>query len=305
VCVRSAKAAFVHASSRVPIISRARLGLTRMQRGQAHSCPRPIRRVVNEKRNLLGRLGATVASDTLLPSETPRLSKDSLAELSSDEFVTVPGFASPSLVTALLEDLDGYRKSKPTKSASWEQGAVDWFNLLPRSQFSEFTPSEELLQLVESVRRSIEQKMGVQLAPELTEVKFAYYPSGGRYQRHLDAMNVGLQAREYSFVLYLNQNWTPKDGGCLRIFREVSPGDEVFLDVAPAPGTMVVFKSDTVPHEVLSTNSKRVAIVGWFNRALSDEEKEARLSETNELSPLAAAIQKHYREKGMSVKMGS
>ena len=36
-------------------------------------------------------------------------------------------------------------------------------------------------------------------------LKYAFYPTGGFYQRHIDAMNVGRLAREWSFILYLNQ----------------------------------------------------------------------------------------------------
>jgi hypothetical protein len=69
----------------------------------------------------------------------------------------------------------------------------------------------------------------------------------------------------------------------------------------------VVFKSDTVPHEVRPTSEKRVAIVGWFNRRLSDEESRAKEGELfgdvgGDMSPLAAAIMQHYREKGEAVK---
>ena len=42
-----------------------------------------------------------------------------------------------------------------------------------------------------------------------------------------------------------------------------------FVDVAPHGGTMVLFRSDKVPHEVLDTTAERTAIVGWFNRGVS------------------------------------
>ena len=53
-------------------------------------------------------------------------------------------------------------------------------------------------------------------------------------------------------------------------------GDEVpaggkpnFLDCSPDGGTLVLFESDAVPHEVLDTNKERMAVVGWYNRPLS------------------------------------
>mmetsp|Transcript_44945 Transcript_44945/g.83256 ORF Transcript_44945/g.83256 Transcript_44945/m.83256 type:complete len:93 (+) Transcript_44945:377-655(+) len=41
-----------------------------------------------------------------------------------------------------------------------------------------------------------------------------------------------------------------------------------FLDVDPHGGTLVLFKSDMIPHEVLDTKAERAAIVGWYNRAV-------------------------------------
>mmetsp|Transcript_58735 Transcript_58735/g.174778 ORF Transcript_58735/g.174778 Transcript_58735/m.174778 type:complete len:134 (-) Transcript_58735:217-618(-) len=45
--------------------------------------------------------------------------------------------------------------------------------------------------------------------------------------------------------------------------------DPNYLDIAPYGGTLVLFRSDMVPHEVLDTQAERVAIVGWYNRAVT------------------------------------
>jgi len=37
-----------------------------------------------------------------------------------------------------------------------------------------------------------------------------------------------------------------------------------FVDVEPKAGTLVVFCSDRVPHEVLDTRTERMTVVGWF-----------------------------------------
>lgn len=39
-----------------------------------------------------------------------------------------------------------------------------------------------------------------------------------------------------------------------------------FVDVPPRAGTLVVFDSSAVPHEVLDTKCERLAVAGWFNR---------------------------------------
>lgn len=110
------------------------------------------------------------------------------------------------------------------------------------------------------------------LDPQLAELMYAYYPHGGYYRRHRDAEAATPSAwRQYSFLLYLNENWDASvDGGALRLHRDSGhdtlPADELpnFVDVPPHEGTLVVFRSDLVPHEVLTTYKERSAVVGWF-----------------------------------------
>lgn len=151
-------------------------------------------------------------------------------------------------------------------------------------------------------------------------LKYAFYPTGGFYQRHIDAMNVGRLAREWSFILYLNQGWRQSDGGHLRVFEAgsgvrgsgtlladftaghsplLSPAQHV--DIAPRAGTLVVFRSDTVPHEVRHTSAKRMAIIGWLHRELGEAEAPAEPPE-EELSELALALKRHYEGRGEKIK---
>jgi hypothetical protein len=39
--------------------------------------------------------------------------------------------------------------------------------------------------------------------------------------------------------------------------------------VEPKGGSLVLFKSDMIPHEVLNTNAVRYVIVGWYNRPVT------------------------------------
>ena len=124
----------------------------------------------------------------------------------------------------------------------------------------------------------------------------------------------------------MKNGWRESDGGHLRVYLDYEAGPREmatpkdapysvlhagagaaspssgYIDVPPAAGTLVVFKSDTVPHEVMPTSAKRVAIVGWFNRALTEAEAAAASVDEAEMSPLAAAIYQHYRERGEAVK---
>ena len=71
--------------------------------------------------------------------------------------------------------------------------------------------------------------------------------------------------------------------------------------MAPQAGTLVVFKSDTVPHEVRHTSAKRMCIIGWLHRELSEAEAPAEVEEA-ELSELGLALKRHYESKGEKIK---
>ena len=54
--------------------------------------------------------------------------------------------------------------------------------------------------------------------------------------------------------------------------------DAPFVDVPPKAGTLVLFRSDTVPHEVLETSAERLAIAGKKQRAISIKYSHTNLS---------------------------
>jgi SM-20-related protein len=92
------------------------------------------------------------------------------------------------------------------------------------------------------------------------EAHYAVYPPSAGYARHLDRF-ADSDERTVSAVLYLNDGWKDEDGGQLRIHT----GDG-FLDVLPQRGTLVLFRSDSVWHEVLPSRRERWSIAGWFRR---------------------------------------
>lgn len=110
---------------------------------------------------------------------------------------------------------------------------------------------------------------------QATELSYAYYPVGGYYGRHLDVPSTLYyrlgrsgqyrEKREYSFLIYLNDDdWCRDDGGVLRL--HVDP----VVDVLPTRGTLAIFRSDSVQHEVLESRRPRLAVVGWFRISCQD-----------------------------------
>ncbi|MDP1929901.1 MAG: 2OG-Fe(II) oxygenase [Gammaproteobacteria bacterium] len=98
------------------------------------------------------------------------------------------------------------------------------------------------------------------------ESHFAHYRPGAFYKKHVDAFkNQPFKDgtnRVLSVVAYFNPGWLPDDGGELVMYDE--SGVESVLSVTPAFGTLVVFLSEDVPHEVKPARRDRFSIAGWY-----------------------------------------
>ena len=93
------------------------------------------------------------------------------------------------------------------------------------------------------------------------ECHFALYEPGAFYQKHVDRFRDD-DRRAVSAVLYLNEEWLAEQGGALRLYPEgVEP-----RDVLPQLGTLAVFLSANLPHEVLPATRERLSLTGWFRR---------------------------------------
>lgn len=123
------------------------------------------------------------------------------------------------------------------------------------------------------------------------QCQLSLYPSsaGAGYARHLDRctldiLHMGLlgwlRARDYrrrtvTAILYLNDaDWT--SGGHLRCFEKEglkmddtpaapSPDDGAYQDVNPVGGTLIIFDSSRVEHQVMPSSSDRYALTCWIN----------------------------------------
>ena len=109
----------------------------------------------------------------------------------------------------------------------------------------------------------LRQTLNVQAYLGLVEVEchFARYGAGDSYAKHLDRFRSD-DRRVVSAVLYLNERWRAEDGGELRLF----PPDGDAVQIRPHAGTLVVFLSDRVAHEVLPVRRERWSVAAWFRR---------------------------------------
>jgi SM-20-related protein len=102
------------------------------------------------------------------------------------------------------------------------------------------------------------------------ESHFAHYRPGDFYKKHQDAFK-GESNRVVSLVYYLNPQWAPSDGGELVLYPNNNESDQ--CQVTPSFGTLVIFLSEEMPHEVLKSHRDRYSIAGWYRVNSSTNER--------------------------------
>lgn len=121
------------------------------------------------------------------------------------------------------------------------------------------TPDEAtVLAGLDRLRQALREMLRLPLNE--VEAHLAYYPPGAGYAKHLDAFQHN-NARLVSLVCYLNPQWEPGHGGCLRLHLEQGP-----VDVPPVWGASAIFLSEAVEHEVLPSSVDRWSLACWFRR---------------------------------------
>ena len=113
---------------------------------------------------------------------------------------------------------------------------------------------------MEAMRLQIEAQLCLGMAT--LEAHLALFPVGACYRRHTDALT-GAHTRVLSTVLYLNEAWAAGDGGALRLYQSSADGESTH-DIAPIGGTLALFLSDELEHEVLPSTRERLSITGWM-----------------------------------------
>jgi len=231
----------------------------------------------------------------------PRISPSAIQDLAKNGYAIIPNFLPPDLVSALNEDVSSLRSNQQFNIAKIGQDSTNKLNTdirvaetcfigRQKLQDSPDAARDRLYDALDSVRADLSAnpvldeksasgeltKAAAALDSNLSELLYAFYPQGGFYRRHRDAIPGSASVlRCYSLLLYLNENWKEEDAGQLRMHfdngGDFCPDgqDPNYVDVEPRGGTLVLFKSDQIPHEVLDTASERSAVVGWYNRAVT------------------------------------
>lgn len=216
------------------------------------------------------------------------LPPDAGATLRRGDVHVQPGFVPPQQLDALRRDLAALASTgRFERAASFgSDGQPD----LLRAAFTAAPDLDRSAAFAELFDRFM--SLGVELAAALetplasgVELACVIYPVGGYYLRHVDAtatdVSTARRRRAFSFICYLNElGWQPRDGGELRIHPAGPPNRDStegiisgYQDILPEGGTLVLFDSMRVWHEVRPTHRERACLVGWFRH---NEEQTAR-----------------------------
>lgn len=165
---------------------------------------------------------------------------------------------SPELCLSLLARLKDLELQGLLKSAQITKNA----DKLIRNDFTywlekDHHPTEKnLLDSLDELLQAL--KIYFRISLSHLECHFALYPKGHFYKKHID-QTVQNNKRFFSFVIYLNSNWSESLGGKLVGFQD----DQKIFEIIPHFGQMIVFRSD-IPHEVEPSFDERRSIAGWF-----------------------------------------
>jgi SM-20-related protein len=183
-----------------------------------------------------------------------------------NEFGLCDDFIDQSFSAELKNLLLKKYQSGLFKSASIGKGDKNQHNTEIRSDsilwidnLSEHPVEKTLIRLIDDFINHLNQTCFTGL--NSFEIHYALYPEGSFYKKHLDSFHLD-KRRFYSFILYLNEDWTQENGGQLKIY----PKNNEVVEILPISGRAVFFPSQSLFHEVLPSNKSRMSITGWFRK---------------------------------------
>lgn len=186
--------------------------------------------------------------------------------LASQGYAIVHDFLSKETIDELRSELlqvdrDGLmhqasigRAATQTHNARIRQDRICWIepNMLAGAKY---------LQVMNELQAQLNRYLFLSLVEY--EGHYACYEPGGYYRKHVDRHR-DLPARTISSVFYLNDDWQAADGGELLIYSADNIHGAPAVTLLPLAGTLVLFRSDDIPHEVLPSRQCRYSIAGWF-----------------------------------------
>lgn len=176
-----------------------------------------------------------------------------------------PGYFPATLTDALLDDMRAQdRAGNLNIAAIGRDKKADIVTTIRNDRTLWLTGQSEAPWMFLSVMERLRMDLNARLFMGLFEYEahYALYPPCGFYKKHVDSFR-GARNRVVSTVTYLTPDWTEPDGGHLVLFDQKDEEREI-ARILPAAGTLAVFLSEDIPHEVLPPARERASIAGWF-----------------------------------------
>eukprot|EP00656_Telonema_subtile_P031299 TRINITY_DN34266_c0_g1_i2.p1 TRINITY_DN34266_c0_g1~~TRINITY_DN34266_c0_g1_i2.p1 ORF type:complete len:305 (+),score=95.90 TRINITY_DN34266_c0_g1_i2:289-1203(+) len=198
-----------------------------------------------------------------------------LEQLKEQGWALLKGVLEDQVLRELRGQAEELVQGNKLKEAGMSKQASHWKDSSTRGDMTMWLHEDEhdwakpLFGAARRVRRELGGMMDMARPARAPEVQLAYYPpNGSHYVRHRDAfperMAEAKSTRKMTMIVYTSEAWQPEHGGQLRLFEE-RPGGEQQHEVAPEAGTVLIFLSDLIEHEVLPNFSERFAYTMWFH----------------------------------------
>jgi len=182
-------------------------------------------------------------------------------DLAAQGWSVQPGYFPPDLIAELLRDLEeqqGQMRPAGIGRGDGNQIQNDIRNDKTLWLDGERAAQNEYLRLMDALRMELNRDLFLGLAE--FEAHYARYEAGGFYKKHLDALKGG-RNRVLSTVTYLTPGWKDSDAGHLVLY---DGQDREMTRILPVSGTLALFMSEDIPHEVTPPLRPRNSIAGWF-----------------------------------------
>ncbi|WP_020403497.1 2OG-Fe(II) oxygenase [Gracilimonas tropica] len=182
--------------------------------------------------------------------------------LAEDDFVVVDDFISEKMYSQIMdffhtmEEEDKLKKAGIGAQEDFQVRAEirgDFIYWLDEDRDQELTP---FFGMMDELSQNLKRFCYLSLSG--SEFHIAKYPAGSFYHRHLDQFHERTN-RQITVLIYLNKGWKKGNGGELVIYKD---GKEIMVE--PIAKRLLLFKSDVIEHEVLTTHVPRYSLTGWL-----------------------------------------
>jgi SM-20-related protein len=178
-------------------------------------------------------------------------------------YAVLPGYFQRTFTDALLVDLEKRKEIGMFRRAGTGRNENNRVNEKIRNDQTLWLDGvgdaqTAYLDHMEGLRAALNQSLFLGLSS--FEAHYAQYAPGGFYKKHIDSLK-GSRNRIVSSVTYLTPDWVDADAGHLVLYDR---DDNETCRILPQAGTLVLFMSEDIPHEVLPPARARSSIAGWY-----------------------------------------